>query len=127
MAEFRDRLEEALAMNNMKASELAKITGISEGAISQYKRGAYKATQRNLEKMAKALSVSIPWLMGIVDDPTPDTTQSTDAPVVDYGKFKDVLAAEGIHVLFDADSNMTEAQINEIVSFIRFKRGEEKH
>ncbi len=40
---------------------------------------------------------------------------------------REVLASEGIRILFDADANLTEVQINEIVSFIRFKRGEESH
>lgn len=64
MAEFKDRLEQALKMRNMKPADLARLTGIGEGAISQYRKGAYKATQRNLEKIAKVLDVSIPWLMG---------------------------------------------------------------
>ena len=69
MAEFRDRLEQALLMRAMKPAELAKQTGIGEGAISQYRKGIYKASQRNLEKIANALNVSIPWLMGVSDDP----------------------------------------------------------
>ena len=64
MATFKDRLEEALSIRNMKPADLAKISGISEGAISQYRNGGYKATQRNLEKLSKALGVAIPWLMG---------------------------------------------------------------
>jgi len=70
MPEFKDRLEQALTMRNMKPVELARLTGIGEGAISQYRKGAYKATQRNLEKIAKVLDVSIPWLMGS-DEETP--------------------------------------------------------
>ena len=64
MAEFKDRLDHALKMRNMKPADLARLTGIGEGAISQYRKGAYKATQRNLEKISKVLEVSIPWLMG---------------------------------------------------------------
>lgn len=56
---FKDRLEEAMSMRNMTAADLSKITGIGEGAISQYRKGAYKATQRNLEKISSALSVPI--------------------------------------------------------------------
>lgn len=67
MAEFKDRLEEALTMRDMKPSELARISGITEGAISQYRKGAYSATQRNLEKIARVLRVPIPWLMGATD------------------------------------------------------------
>lgn len=68
MAEFKDRLELALSIRNMKPAELAKKTGIGEGAISQYRKGAYKATQRNLEKISSVLNCSIPWLMGVSDD-----------------------------------------------------------
>ena len=51
-------------MRDMTPAELSKATGIGEGAISQYRKGAYKASQRNLDKIATALKVSIPWLMG---------------------------------------------------------------
>ena len=64
MAEFKDRLNQALKSKDMKASELSRLTGIGEGAISQYRKGAYKASQEKLELLAKALNVPIAWLMG---------------------------------------------------------------
>jgi SOS-response transcriptional repressors (RecA-mediated autopeptidases) len=64
MSTFAERLNQALEMKNISPAELSRATGIGEGAISQYRKGAYKATQRNLDKIAKALAVSIPWLMG---------------------------------------------------------------
>lgn len=64
MAEFKDRLKEALAIRKMSAAELARLSKVNEGAISQYKKGAYKATQENLDRLAKTLNVSIAWLMG---------------------------------------------------------------
>ena len=67
MPTFASRLQEALDMRNLTPAELSKITGIGEGAISQYRKGVYKATQRNLEKIATALQVPIPWLMGLTD------------------------------------------------------------
>lgn len=70
MPAFKERLEEALSLRNISPAELSKLTGIGEGAISQYRKGAYKASQRNLEKIATALRVPIPWLMGISDDLT---------------------------------------------------------
>lgn len=68
MAEFKDRLESALAMRDMTPAELSRRTGIGEGAISQYRKGGYKASQRNLEKISKALRVSITYLMGVSED-----------------------------------------------------------
>ncbi len=64
MAEFKDRINEALEIRKMKAADLAKLSGVNEGAISQYRIGAYEATQRTLDKLSKALNVSVPWLMG---------------------------------------------------------------
>ena len=79
MAEFQDRLNQALQMRDMTPAELSRITGVNEGAISQYRKGAYKASQRNLEKLAQALQVSIAWLMG-ADVPMNDTSDE-DSPV----------------------------------------------
>lgn len=64
MTTFQERLNEALEKRDMKASELAKLSGVNEGAISQYRKGKYKASQPTLDKLASALNVSIPWLMG---------------------------------------------------------------
>lgn len=90
MSDFSERLEKALAMRDMKPADLSKVTEIGEGAISQYRKGAYKATQRNLDKISKALNVPIPWLMGASDDmfatPLPSNvtpyTVANKAPII---------------------------------------------
>lgn len=68
MENFKDRLNEALQIRQMSAAELSRLSGVNEGAISQYKKGMYKASQRNLDRIAQALNVPIPWLMGLVDE-----------------------------------------------------------
>lgn len=67
MATFQNRLIEAMALRDMNAAELSRSSGVNEGAISQYKKGKYKANQHTIEKLAKCLNVSIPWLMGVSD------------------------------------------------------------
>lgn len=67
MATFQNRLKEAMELRDMNAAELARLSGVNEGAISQYKKGKYKANQHSVEKIAKCLNVSIPWLMGVSD------------------------------------------------------------
>lgn len=64
MATFQERLEEAIFLRDLSPAELSRVSGVNEGSISQYRSGAYKASQRSLEKLSKALNVSIPWLMG---------------------------------------------------------------
>ena len=63
-AEFKDRLNQALALRNMKAAELAEKTEMHKSRISQYTNGVYEAKQEALYKIAKALDVSEALLMG---------------------------------------------------------------
>ena len=81
--EFKNRLELAMQRSGMTAAELSRISGIREGAISSYRKGTYKATQSNLERLAEALHVTIPWLMGVAPDTIeikeePDTTMDDE-------------------------------------------------
>lgn len=61
---FAERFEEALRIRDIKPAELSRKTKIPEGTISQYRKGAYVPKQKNLNKIAKALNVTIDWLMG---------------------------------------------------------------
>lgn len=63
-ASTSSRLAEALQMRNMKAIDLAKETGLSRGAISQYLSGKIVPKRDNLILLAKALHVSESWLRG---------------------------------------------------------------
>lgn len=62
--DFSVRLKKALTIRNMKASELARKTGIKAPMISEYLKGKYKAKQDNIYLIAKALNVNEAWLMG---------------------------------------------------------------
>lgn len=62
---FRDRLDTALNTANMKPSDLAKRTGISEATISQYRSGYSKPKKDRLVIIADALNIDPVWLMGM--------------------------------------------------------------
>lgn len=102
MTSFKDRLNEALIMRGIKPAELARLSGVNEGAISQYRKGAYKANQYNLEKIANALNVPIPWLMGN-DVPSP-----FDGISLNYRDERQI-AADLEKMLADLDSQNTMA------------------
>lgn len=110
MAEFKDRLEQALAMRNMRPSELSRLTGIGEGAISQYRKGAYKATQRNLEKISVVLGVSIPWLMGADDNKKPEQSNDELLRLLDDPANRALF--EKLMRLSDDNISLIEAQID---------------
>lgn len=72
ISDFSRRFSNLLYRKRVKASDLAKTTGIAEATISQYKKGVYFPSSQNLQLIAKALGVTIDYLLGIdmtdVDD-----------------------------------------------------------
>lgn len=62
---FKDRLNEALSIRDMKPIELSEKTGISESTISQYRSGYAKPKEKKLGLISNALNVNPVWLMGL--------------------------------------------------------------
>lgn len=58
------RLKEALRARNMLPIELARRSRIGKSAISQYLSGKVTPKQDKIYKLAQALKVNEPWLMG---------------------------------------------------------------
>lgn len=59
-----NRLQEIMKMKNISQAELARMTGISRGAISNYALGRYEPKSDIINKLAKALNCSEMWLWG---------------------------------------------------------------
>lgn len=61
---FRERLMEAMNKRHISQSELARASGITEGAISSYISGRYKPKRDSVAMLAKALNINPVWLSG---------------------------------------------------------------
>ena len=59
-----ERLQKILDERQMKQSDLARATGISRGAISNYVLGRYEPKSDIVQKLANALNCSEMWLWG---------------------------------------------------------------
>ena len=70
------RISKALAIREMRQSELCRRTGIPKCAMSQYISGAYEPKQDRIFSIAEALDVSEVWLMGY-DVPMRRTVKTT--------------------------------------------------
>lgn len=105
---FSERLKLAMELKRIKAVELSKCTGLSQGIISNYRSGRFEASQTNLQKLAEALDVSIPWLMGY------------DVPIGRYDlpavKSKTEELAEKLLLLNDAQLQAVESVIDTFLS-----------
>lgn len=72
MTDIKDKLQEAMSLRGMKASELARRSGLNKGIISRYLRGKAKPKPDSVDALAIALGVSPTWLLGY-DTNTPPT------------------------------------------------------
>ena len=63
-AKTSDRLKEAMRASNIKQAELARLTNLSKGGISNYVTGRYEPKSDIISKLAVALNVSEMWLWG---------------------------------------------------------------
>lgn len=100
MDRFCDRLNEAIERANISPAELSRRTGIGEGAISCYRSGQYKAGQVNVHKLAVALNVSIPWLIGLAVDMEP-TVYEKRRNIIDRVSKMDTAQLEKLARLLD--------------------------
>ena len=76
---FSEQLKRLLILNNMKAADLARATGLSEAAISDYLKGKKEPRGKQSIAIAKALKVSLDvlWETGFQND-----TQNTKKPTI---------------------------------------------
>ena len=109
MATFAERFAEALIIRHISAAELSRKLNISEGTLSQYKKGAYEPKQRRTEAIAKELRVSIPWLMG-ADVPMEDNDETVIHPLSNDNVF--------MRPLYDSvAAGLGVPAVNQIVSY----------
>lgn len=62
---FRQRLDMALAIREMRPKDLAMRTGLSEATISQYRSGYTEPKTDKLALISRVLNVNPTWLMGL--------------------------------------------------------------
>lgn len=83
---FSNRLNTAMRIRNIKASELSAKTGIAKSSLSEYINGKYEAKQDGVYLLAKALDVNEAWLMGLDVPMERRKEESNVFPVTDIPK-----------------------------------------
>ena len=78
---IKDKINEALQMRGMTASDLAKKSGIAKSSISRYLTGENIPRSIAIEKIATALNVSPTWILGY--------NVTTDGQEIDVDKLTD--------------------------------------
>ena len=78
MTDFIDRFERALSARDMTARDVSRMTGINESSLSQWRSGRCEPKREGLIAIAKALDVSVEWLMG---EDVPMEKEKAEAPM----------------------------------------------
>lgn len=129
VATFSERLKESLKVKNIKAIELAQLSGISRGAISSYLSGRWKAKQDNIYLLAKALNVNEAWLMGYdvpMESVRPQNNYSTSSPSSGYIGEPNHIEAKPItyspqqQTLLAETASFTDEQYDKLFDYINF-------
>ncbi|MAB53452.1 helix-turn-helix transcriptional regulator [Marinobacter sp.] len=68
--DFGDRLRFARNARALNQTELAARAGLQPSAIGHFERGGRKPSFENIAALAKALSVTSDYLLGLTDAPT---------------------------------------------------------
>jgi len=66
--EFKDRLKQTRESRGWSQSDLAKRAGLQPAAISHFETAQRSPSFENLRKLSDALSVSIDYLIGRIDE-----------------------------------------------------------
>ncbi|MEE6638575.1 helix-turn-helix transcriptional regulator [Limosilactobacillus pontis] len=72
---MKNRIKECRQVAGMSQKELAKLTGLSQGAITHYEAGIREPSLEAWEKIAKALNVIPAYLVGWSDKPMSQTLE----------------------------------------------------
>lgn len=113
-----NRIKALRSEKGVKQSELAAAVNVSQAALSGYETEKYEAELETYMAIADFFGVTLDYLLGRSDDPSP-------APELPQEKYREILAGPGLRLLLDADANLTDEQLQEIVEFIEFKRRHE--
>lgn len=103
---FADNLKDILNKNGLKAVDLARATGLSEAAISDYLKGKKEPRGRQSIAIAKALNISLDTLW----DTGFDRTNSNDPKINEALSLLLLLHPDFQDYALDQIKNLTEFQ-----------------
>ncbi|WP_207740820.1 helix-turn-helix domain-containing protein [Alkalibacter mobilis] len=123
---INERLKKIRKSKSLTQRDVALAIGVERATYTQYETGKIKPSIEKINDLADLLEVSIDFLIGRTDDPTPykDVNADLDAERDLDDELKKLLKDEELAAFYDF-ANMDEATKKEIIAFIRFKKGQE--
>lgn len=113
------RLRDLRLSKDMTQAELGKILGVGKTTISQYETGTRKPDAETLDKLAGFFAVSVDYLLGRTDDPTPPSEAHLTPEEYDRRVVAALSRSDGY------GEPLTKEEIEDILKYIQWTR--EKH
>lgn len=120
-------------MNNIRSArkkvkltlkELGKMVGVSESTMSNYETGKREPDFDTLRKFSEILEVSIDYLLGITDDPTPPSVDRTEA---EAWEIRERLRRDpSYRLLFDAADKASPDHLKAAAAMLKALEGNEE-
>lgn len=105
-------------LHGITKTKLERDCGFSQNSINKWT--TQSPSMDKILKVANYFNVSVDYLVGKTDTPTPLTSDGSSVAVPD--KYGDVLVA-----LNEGDKDLTQDDIDQIVRFIKFTREQKKN
>lgn len=114
-----NRLRDLRLSSNMTQAELGRVIGVGKTTISQYETGTRKPDAETLDKLAGFFAISVDYLLGRTDDPTPPSDEHLTPEEYDRRVVAALSRSDGY------GEPLTPEEIEDILKYIRWTR--EKH
>ncbi|MBF7097609.1 helix-turn-helix domain-containing protein [Alkalibacter mobilis] len=121
-----ERLKQIRKSKGFTQKSVSDSLQMDRSNLANYETGKAKPSFEKLEQLADLYEVSVDYLLGRTDDPTPykDVNADLDAERDLDDELKKLLKDEELAAFYDF-ANMDDATKKEIIAFIRFKKGQE--
>ncbi len=121
MAEFENRIKQLRNEKNIYQKELAKVIGVSSGAIAMYETGKRSPDKDILDKLASYFNVSVDYLLGRTNEKiTVDKVKATLASDPDLANFWDeLLKRKDLQSLYKQTKNLSPKAVKQVIDIIK--------
>jgi transcriptional regulator with XRE-family HTH domain len=121
---INERLKNLRKHYNKKQNDIAEYIGVARSTYTNYENGNKNPPYEQLIKIAEFYSVSVDYLLGRTDDPTPYRDVDSDLNGSPDEELKQLLNDPEMRVAFMDYSSWTDEDKRELINFIKFKKSQ---
>jgi len=121
---FEERLKNARKAKNITQKDISTSLKIDRSTYAGYETGKGKPSFEKLNELADYLDVSVDYLLGRTDDPTPYRDVDSDLDGSPDEELKQLLSDPDMRVAFLDYSSWSDEDKRELINFIKFKKSQ---